>query len=400
MIALTPKSLVAAPSQFARGSEHMSANQRAELAQEKPHRGIAPLLYIDEEWLALHKEEVLEPELPIIDAHHHLWHRAAPYLAPQLAGDLRCGHNIRGTVYIECSFAYRADGDPRFACVGEIEYANGVAALFASGYHGPVRACAGIVGKVDLCLGAFAEEVLLACLARAPSRFRGIRQMAAWDESPEVNVLMRPPQKDLLIDPRFREGFSKLALLGLSYDAWVYHPQLPQLIDLVDAFPDTRVIVDHIGGLVATGPYARQKEDHFNAWKSSMQLLAERPNVFVKIGGLNMRGHGCDFIDRSRPPTSEELAHAWKPHVETCIEMFGPERCMFESNFPPDKCGVSAVVLWNAFKRLAAGCSDAEKANLFAKTAIHAYRLPQELVHNEIIHTPGQDGNSAGRATV
>jgi L-fuconolactonase len=376
----------------------MSANPSSERTHEKPRRGIPPLLYVDEEWLSLHREEVLEPELPIVDPHHHLWDRAAPYLAPQLADDLRCGHDIRGTVYIECSFAYRADGDPRFACVGEVEYANGVAALFASGYYGPVRACAGIVGKVDLCVGASAEEVLLRCLAHAPSRFRGIRQMAAWDASPEVNVLMRPPQKDLLLDPRFREGFSRLAPLGLSFDAWVYHPQLPQLIDLVDTFPGTRVIVDHIGGLIATGPYASQKDENFKAWKSSMKMLAERPNVFVKIGGLNMRGHGCDFIDRPNPPTSEELAEAWKPHVETCIEMFGPEKCMFESNFPPDKCGVSAVVLWNAFKRLAAGCTSTEKANLFADTAILAYRLPREIVLSEASHDPGQEGNRAGRA--
>jgi L-fuconolactonase len=345
----------------------------------KPPRGIPPLLYFDEEWLALHTEEVLEPDLPIVDAHHHLWDRSTPYLESQLASDLRCGHNIRGTVYIECSFAYRAEGDPRFASVGEVEYAHGVAALFASGYHGAVRACAGIVGKVDLTLGAFAEEVLRACMARAPERFRGIRHMAAWDASPEVNVLMRPPPRDLLMDARFRDGFSKLAPLGLSFDAWVYHPQLPQLIALLDAYPDTRVIIDHIGGLVANGPYAMRKDENFEQWKSSMRALAQRPNVFVKLGGLNMRTHGYNFIDRSHPPTSQELANGWKPHVDTCIELFGPERCMFESNFPPDKCGVSAVVLWNAFKRLAAGYSSSEKADLFAGTAVRAYRLPETL---------------------
>jgi L-fuconolactonase len=354
-------------------------NTRHPERRAKPRRGIPPLLHIDEQWLARHKEAALEPGLPVVDPHHHLWVRAQPYLDQQLAEDLRCGHDIRATVYIECSFAYRTDGDSRFASVGEVEYANGVAALFASGHYGAMRACAGIVGNVDLSLGAFAEEVLLACMSRAPERFRGVRQMAAWDASPEVNVLMRPPRKDLLSDPRFRAGFAKLGPLGLSFDAWVYHPQLPQLIDLVDAFPGTRVIVDHIGGLVATGPYASGKEENFNAWKASMQSLAKRPNVFVKIGGLNMRGHGCTFIDRDTPPGSVELAQAWKPHVETCIELFGPQRCMFESNFPPDKCGVSAGVLWNAFKRLTGGCSNAEKVDLFAGTAIRAYRLPPDI---------------------
>jgi L-fuconolactonase len=349
------------------------------MPKPKPRRGVAPLLYIDEEWLALRTEDVIEPELPIVDAHHHLWDRSAPYLDRELAGDLHCGHQIRGTVYMECSFAYRAEGDPRFASVGEVEYANGVAALFASGYHGPVRACAGIVGKVDLSLGAFAREVLAACMARAPDRFRGVRHMAAWDASPEVNVLMRPPPKDLLLASRFREGFATLEPLGLSFDAWAYHPQLAQLVDLVDAYPDTRVIVDHIGGLVATGPYAARPQEAFEHWRASMRELARRPNVFVKIGGMSMRGHGCTFIDRDLPPSSTELADAWRPHVETCIELFGPARCMFESNFPPDKCGVSARVLWNAFKRLAADYSAGERADLFAGTAVRAYRLPEAL---------------------
>jgi predicted TIM-barrel fold metal-dependent hydrolase len=340
---------------------------------------VPPQLYIDEEWLALRTEAVLDPERPIVDAHHHLWHRASPYVEPQLAQDLSCGHDIRGSVYMECSFMYRTDGDPRFASVGEVEYANGVADSFASGRHGKSRACAGIVGKVDLTMGAFAEEVLRACMAAAPGRFRGIRQMAAWDASPEVNVLMRPPPKGLLMDRRFREGFAKLAPLGLSFDAWVYHPQLPELLELVDTFPETCVIVDHIGGLVATGPYAGRKDECFREWCAGLEALAQRPNVFLKIGGMNMRMHGCDFIDRDLPPSSEELADAWKPHVDTCIDIFGAGRCMFESNFPPDKCGVSARVLWNAFKRLVADASESEKAHLFAATAIRVYGLPAEL---------------------
>lgn len=345
--------------------------------QDKPRRGIPPLLYIDNEWLARRTEDVLDPTRPIIDAHHHFWDRSAPYLEPQqLVQDLRCGHDIRGTVYVECSSMYRADGDPRFASVGEVEYANGVAAIFASGYHGPTRACAGIVGRVDLTLGGFAEEVMRACIACAPDRFRGIRQMAAWDASPEVNTLMRPPPKDLMQDPRLRDGFARLSPLGLSFDAWVYHPQLPQLIDLIDEFQDTRVIIDHVGGFVATGPYASRKDKCVRKWQAALGALAQRPNVFVKIGGLNMRMHGCDFIDREMPPTSEELATAWKSHVQTCIDIFSPRRCMFESNFPPDKCGVSARVLWNTFKRLTANYSEDEKGCLFSGTAIHAYRLP------------------------
>jgi L-fuconolactonase len=342
-------------------------------------RGVAPELFIDEEWLARHTEAVLEPKRPIVDAHHHLWHRASRYLVEELVEDLNCGHDIRGTVFVEAGAMYRADGDPNFKCVGEVEYANGVGAVFASNYWGSVRACAGIVSNVNLTLGAAAEEVMLAQVSRAPDRMRGVRHMAAWDASPVVSRLRPPPPKGLLLDRKFREGFSKLMPNGLLFDAWVYHPQLPELLDLIDAFPYTPVVVDHCGGLVQAGPYAVAAAQARAAWEKSMRELARRPNVFVKIGGLNLRVLGNDLMDRDLPPSSEELEVRWRPVIEVCIEAFGADRAMFESNFPPDKCGCSAKVLWNAFKRIAQNCSDSEKAALFAGTAVRAYRLPGEL---------------------
>lgn len=346
---------------------------------ETSNRGLPPLHLWDDDWLALRTEDVIEPELPIIDAHHHFWQRKDPYFAPQLLEDVRSGHMVRGTVYMECTSMYRAGGDPRFASVGEVEFVNGIAASFASGFYGEVRLCAGIVGRVDLTMGALAGEVLKACISRAPDRFRGIRHMAGWDADPEVNMLMRPPPRDLMLETAFREGFAALGPLGLSFDAHCYHPQIPQLIDLVDAFPDTRIIVDHLGGLVRHGPYADDLDLTFRTWKAGVEELAERPNVFMKIGGMAMRGMGFDFIDRELPPTSEELAAAWKPFVETCIDAFGPSRAMFESNFPVDKASVSYRVLWNTYKRIVADYSDSEKSELFAGTAIRAYRLPAEL---------------------
>jgi predicted TIM-barrel fold metal-dependent hydrolase len=353
----------------------------------KPRRGAPPLHYVDKAWLALRDEEVIDPGRPIVDAHHHLWNRHEPYLATDLLEDLKSGHMVRGTVFAECSFMYRVDGDPRFASIGEVEYINGVAAAFASGSYGPIRACAGIVGRVDLTMGAFCEVVLQACIDRAPDRFRGVRHMTAWDASSEVNTLMRPPPKDLLLDSRFREGFSLLPRLDLSFDAYCYHPQLPQLIDLIDAYPATRIIVDHLGGPARVGPYALNEGEVFRTWKASIQELARRPNVFMKLGGLSMRFAGFDFIDRDLPPNSEELSVAWRPFVETCIEAFGPDRTMFESNFPVDKAGVSYRVLWNAYKRITAGYSESEKHNLFAGTAIRVYRLPQTLGEAEAVST-------------
>jgi L-fuconolactonase len=345
-----------------------------------PRRGAHPDFFIDEEWLASRTEDVIDPAFPVVDPHHHLWARSAPYLVPELLGDLTCGHDIRATVYVEAGFGYRKDGDPRFAGVGEVEYANGVGALFASGYHGPVRACAGIVGKVDLSLGGFAGEVLHALMSRAPDRFRGIRHMTAHDPNPGVSQLMRPPPPDLLLDAKFREGFAQLAPLGLSFDAYCYHPQLPQLIDLVDAFPETLVILDHIGAPLAEGPYAGRRDQVFRDWKVLIQDLARRPNVFVKLGGLSGHLAGFHFIDREKPASSEEMAQAWAPYILTCIEAFGSSRSMFESNFPPDKAGCSARILWNTYKRITASFTSSERAELFAGTAIRAYRLPDSLL--------------------
>jgi predicted TIM-barrel fold metal-dependent hydrolase len=235
------------------------------------------------------------------------------------------------------------------------------------------------VGKVDLTLGSFAAEVLEACVARAPDRFRGIRHMAAWDASPEVSTLLRPPPKGLLQDAKFREGYAALGRMGLSFDAWVYHPQLPQLIDLVDALPGTPVVLNHLGGRAGLGPYAGKGAEAFKEWKTSIQALAKRPNVSIKLGGIGMRLGGFDFHERSLPPSSEELAEAWGPYVQTCIEAFGPQRAMFESNFPVDKSCCSYRVMWNSFKRMAEGFSETEKVDLFAGSAVRAYRLPEAL---------------------
>jgi predicted TIM-barrel fold metal-dependent hydrolase len=217
-------------------------------------RGAPPHYYVDDVWLALRTEEVLDAALPIVDPHHHLWHRPhSKYLLTELLADLETGHHVRGTVFVQCSSMYSADGDPRFACLGEVEFVNGVGAMSASGVYGAVRACAGIVGKVDLTEGASAREVLEACMERAPERFKGIRHMAAWDASPEVSSLLNPPPKDMLLDRKFREGFAQLGKLGLSFDAWVYHPQLPQLLNLVDAHPEVQVVLNHLGGRAGLG---------------------------------------------------------------------------------------------------------------------------------------------------
>jgi predicted TIM-barrel fold metal-dependent hydrolase len=335
-------------------------------------------LYADPrpDWLALRKEEVLDLQRPIVDPHHHLWDRGGQrYLVEEMVDDIASGHNIIATVYVEARSMYRASGPEAFRPVGEVEFANGVAAMSASGGYGPAAICAGIVGHANLLLGDGARAVLEAEMIAGNGRFRGIRHSAAWDADADVAGMYATRPKGLLLDPTFRKGFACLAPLGLSFDAWLFHPQIGELTDLARAFPDTKIVLDHCGGLLGIGSYANRREEIFASWKASIQEIAKCPNVVVKLGGLAMRLLGYDFHERAMPPSSEEAAAAWRPYIETCIEAFGPERGMFESNFPPDKGQCSYQVIFNAFKRIAAQYSEAEKTALFSKTATDFYKL-------------------------
>ena len=334
-------------------------------------------LAVRPEWLERRHEEIIEPGLPIVDPHHHLIDRPenGRYLLPDLLADTGGGHNITATVYLEWLSMYRAQGPAEMRPVGEIEFANGIAAMSASGGYGKTRVCAGIVGFADLALGAAVERVLEAQIAAGGGRFRGIRFISAThpDQAAWGSLVLRPA--GLLMDGRVREGFARLAPLGLSFDAWMYHTQLGELLDLARAFPATLIVLDHVGGPIGLGRYAGKRDEVFTEWSSRIRELARCPNLHIKLGGLGMRMFGFDVHEGELPPSSEELAGLWRPYIETCIAAFGPERAMFESNFPVDKGSCGYTMLWNAFKRIAAGCSAAEKQALFAGTATRFYRL-------------------------
>jgi predicted TIM-barrel fold metal-dependent hydrolase len=335
-------------------------------------------LYADPraDWLAQYSEEVIDPGRAIVDPHHHLWDRGGQrYLIEDIAADTASGHNVVATVYVEARSMYRASGPEALRPVGEVEFANGAAAMSASGGYGPTAVCAGIVGHVNLSLGDGARPVCEAEIAAGGGRFRGIRHSSAWDADADVAGMYATRPKGLLLDSTFRKGFACLAPLGLSFDAWLFHPQIGELADLARAFPDTTIVLDHCGGPIGLGNYANRREEIFARWKASIADIAKCPNVHVKLGGLAMRLLGYDFHERPTPPTSEQVASAWRPYIETCIEAFGPQRCMFESNFPPDKGQCSYQVIFNAFKRIAADYSEAEKTALFSKTAADVYRL-------------------------
>ncbi|MES2509726.1 MAG: amidohydrolase family protein [Pseudomonadota bacterium] len=331
------------------------------------------------QWLAqTPREAALEPELPIIDAHHHLWDVKAAanrYLLDDLLADIGQGHNIRATVYVEAHAMYRSTGPQHMRPVGEVEFANGNAAMAASGVYGPCRVADAIVAHADLMLGRAVEEVLHAQAAAAGGRLRGIRYATPWDDSALQRFVTRPVPRHRLSDPVFREGFAQLEKFGLTFDAWVYHPQLTDLLSLARDFPRTQIVVDHVGTVLGVGPYEGRQADILDNWALDLQALAGCDNISLKVGGLGMPLVGLGLHERALPPSSEELADAWRPYVETCIEIFGAERCMFESNFPVDKqaCGYSE--LWNAFKRLTADCSPTERSALFSGTAARVYRM-------------------------
>ena len=336
----------------------------------------SPYLPVREHWLARRTEAILEPDLPIVDPHHHLWERPNwRYMLHDLLADTNSGHNIVGTVFVQCRSMHKAGGPEESRPVGETEFVNGVAAMSASGGYGAAKICAGIVGHVDLRTGGHARDVLEAHIRAGGGRFRGIRHITAYDPDP---VLMNPaynPPPGLMSDKTFCEGFACLAPLNLTFDAWLYHPQIGDVAALARAFPGTGICLNHIGGPLAIGAYAGKRDEIFATWARSIRDLARCPNVVVKVGGMAMRINGWDFHEQTDPPSSEALAAAWKPYVETCIEAFGASRCMFESNFPVDKGSYGYAPFWNACKILARGATPTEKADLFRDTAARFYRL-------------------------
>jgi predicted TIM-barrel fold metal-dependent hydrolase len=328
-------------------------------------------------WLAkAPAEAVIEPDLPIVDTHHHLWDRPGiRYLLPEFLADAYSGHKVVATVFLECNAMYRAHGAEAMRPVGQTEFVAGIAAMSDSGNYGETRVAAGIVGFADLTLGDRVEPVLEANVRAGGGRFRGVRHSAAWDADDVIGNSHTAKGLHLLQQADFRAGLARLTALGLSLDAWVFHPQLDDLIDLARAHPGANIITGHCGGPLGYGPYAGKRDEVFAAWKPRIVELAKCPNVSMKLGGMMMRLAAYDYGALPAPPSSAELATMWRPYIETCIEAFGAERCMFESNFPVDKMGIGWIALWNAFKRIAAGASAAEKTALFSGTAKRVYRL-------------------------
>lgn len=318
-------------------------------------------------------EPALAPEMPICDPHHHLWERPPrDYLLDELLQDLRSGHNVVSTVAVECRYAYREGGPEELRPVGETEFLESVANRAGADAAIKTRVAAAIVGHANLTLGDKVAAVLETHTAASPYRFRGIRHSTIWDAS---NALRSDAPPGLLADRHFRRGFACLGKLDLSFDAWLYHPQLPELASLARAFPEVTIILNHIAAPLGVGPYAGKRDEVFQVWSRGIAALANCPNVFVKLGGVGSLRSGYDWHERAVKPSSAELASALGPYFEWCIEHFGVDRCMFESNFPVEKLSTSYVNLWNSFKRITEKYSASERAALFHDTAARVYRI-------------------------
>jgi len=327
------------------------------------------------EWLARRVEDVIEPDLPIVDAHHHLWvENGSPYLLDELIADVSSGHAIAATVFVQAHYGYDNAALAHLAPVGETRHVAAIAA--EAGRRGsPTKVAAGIVGFVDLTLGDLVDEVLDAHESAAEGAFRGVRHSVSNDPAFPDGIVIRPAPARLLGDARYRAGLGRVAARGLTYDAMLYQVQIPELTAMARALPELTIVLDHVGCILGVGPYEGRTEDTYLTWLRDMVELAGCPNVMVKLGGLGMIVTGARWHERPEPPSSVELADAWRPIIESCIDVFGADRCLFESNFPVDKAMYSYRTLWNAFKRLCSGASSSEKAALFAGSATHAYRL-------------------------
>jgi len=311
-------------------------------------------------------EEVLDPELAICDPHHHLWeHPGSRYMLEELQADSRDGHRVVCTVFIECMSGYHAEGPVPFRPVGETEF---VVAADPGGF------VAGIVGFADLRAPEI-EDVLAAHVEAGAGRFRGVRHASGWDANPAIRPSHTDPPPDLFDDPAFHRGLDALERAGLGFDAWLYHPQIPKLTELARAHPGLPIVLDHLGGPLGVGPYRGRRAEVLEAWRAALDGLASCPNVVLKLGGIGMPIFGMVWHHVPGGATSEQLADVWGAELRWCIERFGVDRCMFESNFPVDRVSCSYRTLWNAFKRVTAAAGPDEKAALFHDTARRFYRV-------------------------
>lgn len=342
----------------------------------------SPHHIVRDKWLALVQEDVLAPGQAIFDCHHHLWDRPeGRYRAEELMADMGAGHDVRASLFVQCRTGYHDDGPEALRPVGEVE-------TVLAWMRGHDRFPAGIVAMADLQLGDSVRPVLEGFAVAGRGRVKGVRNTTAWHRDPAVRSNPKPPPDGLLRTAAFREGARAVAEHGLCLDVWAYQTQLEEVRALAAAIPELTVIVDHCGGPLGVGPHDRFDSANFRAWRDGLALVAAVPNTRIKIGGFGLGVFGWGYAEDAMPPLSERLAEDWRPWVETCLDLFGPDRAMFESNFPVDKGQFGYRTLWNAFKRLAAPLSRDERDALFWRSAARCYGIDKQIFEYELGRIP------------
>ena len=329
------------------------------------------------DWLAQVQEEIIDPQLPIIDPHHHLWNGdnqlagSFPYLIENLNEDTFSGHNIVGTIFMECAQGYYSDGEEKYKPVGETEFV--VNLMKASKKLPKTTNIIGIIGYADLMLGGEVKDVLDKHLLKGEGFFKGIRHAAGWDKNAEIHNSHSNPIENIYFNKSFREGAEELIKLNLTFDAWHYHHQIKDLSNFAIKYPELTIIHDHFGGPLGVGPYEGKRVEIFKKWKDDISLLSESKNVYAKLGGLAMPVNGWNFHKQNKPASSDQILDMHHEYYLHTINCFGVERCMFESNFPVDRRSVSYHILWNAFKKMVLDYSDEDKNKLFFQNAKDIY---------------------------
>ena len=340
----------------------------------------SPHLPVRQEWLDQHIEDPISPNIPIIDPHHHLWDVGfGRYYIEELLEDINSsGHNILSTVYIMSSSntkIYSKDGLEEFKPLKEIEFATSEGKRADLIPNNKVKVNASIVGSVDLTYGNKLQPVLEKAVNISEGRLKGIRMLLASHIDPRISSGAVKSDLGLMLHPNFIEGAKCIQNANLSLDFWIYHTQLNEMEKIARSLPDLTIILNHIGGPIHLGEYEGKQAATHREWRSAMMRLSRIPNINVKLGGLGMAVNGAKFHNNKFPPNSVQLSDVWKPWIYETIDMFGFDRCMFESNFPVDKGSCSYGALWNAFKILAKDMSDDEINKLFSKNAAKIYKI-------------------------
>lgn len=307
-----------------------------------------------------------------IDPHHHLWDRGGErYLVDEFSVDLAVVGSPEGTVYVECLNSYRESGSKHLRSLGEAQF-------FVDLIRDPDSALrnivTGFVGNGDLALGHDLADVLDGYADIAGESFRGVRYCVAWDKDERIHTAFET-HRGMLLQSNLGDSVAYLRHRGLSLDLWVYFTQLDEVKHFLAKNPGVEVVLNHCGGPIGVGRFAGKREEVFCSWRKGLADVAAHEEVCIKFGGLGMALAGFGWHKRDKWPVISDYVQAWRPYFDVCLELFGPERIMFESNFPVDRKGCDYGSLWSAFLGLADNLSDSERDALFFSTARRVYRL-------------------------